>query len=101
MKSLWIIFFTFLIGLTSVIADLRGTIELTDDKISSASAFKSSWESGALARTEERYSKESNYIAQDFIPIVLLADTQIFKPNFIHYISLYRLYRQKEYFLLI
>lgn len=45
--------------------------------------------------------QEFNYIAQGFIPIVELAESLVDRIPFLHYSSVYDLYRTKEFFLLI
>jgi hypothetical protein len=92
---------TLLIAMTSVMVDLRGSIAYQDDNLSSAPHLKSEWNSDHLAKPDERYSDKTHLIAQDFIPIVIIAETQDRKLNFTHYTDQYNLHRQKEHFLLI
>lgn len=41
------------------------------------------------------------YIAEDFIPIVLIAESVDLSQAYIHYLPIYNLHRKKEFFLLI
>lgn len=49
----------------------------------------------------EKSLSKSNYIAQEFFAIVLIAESPIEQVPFLHYKSIYKLHRKKEFFLLI
>jgi len=101
MRSNWIIVFAFIIALTSGAIDLRGTVVFEQDQVESAPQLKSNWESDSLYHQGERYNKDTHVIAQDFIPIVVIAEAYDLNRHFNFYFPIYNLYRQKEYFLLI
>jgi hypothetical protein len=92
--------FAFLIFLTSILVEIPKNTSF--DGSHSASVLKSSvWKSESVTSFASQFDKRDHFIAQDFNPIVLLADTT----NQIHfssyYLPIYKLHRQKDYFLLI
>lgn len=52
------------------------------------------------AESEKNYSK-SNYIAQEFFAMVLIAESREQHVPFLHYESVYKLHRKNQFFLLI
>lgn len=53
-------------------------------------------------KNDSKKSYSSHHvIAQDFIPIILIAETIVTNLDYLHYLPVYRSARQKEYFLLI
>ena len=57
--------------------------------------------STALSNDSKKNSEKTLHIAQDFISVLLIADALNPNLEFVHYLPLYNLLRQKEYFLLI
>ena len=49
----------------------------------------------------KKIDSEINYIAQDFMPIVMIANAPDHLHFFSYYLSTYNLQRQREYFLLV
>lgn len=54
-----------------------------------------------LQDSSKKNNSGLNYIAQTFIPVVMIADFSYQEANFRHYLSTYNFTRAKEYFLLI
>ncbi|WP_408097627.1 hypothetical protein ACJVC5_01565 [Peredibacter sp. HCB2-198] len=99
MKLIWINFLAIIIAITSVVVDLPA-VEFNSEQLSGIHQA-SSWQSDSLRNSELRHSERTVHIAQDFIPIVLIAESVGSSAEFIHYLPIYSLARQKEYFLLI
>jgi hypothetical protein len=101
MKSAWIILITFIIGFTPMMTDLRAPVSFAQDALASDPALKCCLLDHAIPNGTERFTKNSHLIAQNFIPIVVIAYEHDLNNHFTHYLPLYDLNRQKEYFLLI
>lgn len=99
MKLIWINLLAIVIALTSLVME-RPSIETYTEQLSNIDQMPV-WQTDSLKNQDLKQSEKTIHIAQDFIPIVMIADTQNFERDFIHYLPLYNLHRQKEYFLLI
>jgi hypothetical protein len=91
------------IAVSSLVVDLRGSVHSFESgNLAAHDQLKSLWAEGTLPyNTGDRYSKGMKFIAQEFMPIVVLAEPTDAETSFSHYLPVYRLHRQKEYFLLI
>jgi hypothetical protein len=98
MRLFWINILAIVIAFSSLLLQAP-SVDFGHDQLASIQA-NPSWQSDALKNPNEKNSEKSQYIAQDFTPIVVLADFQDFT-GFQYYIPIYNLHRQKEYFLLI
>lgn len=99
MKLIWINILAIVIALTSLISE-GPTVNFSFDQITSIHGIPL-WESDALRNPTEKQSEKNHLIAQDFIPIVAIASEYDINEEFLFYLPLYNLHRQKEYFLLI
>lgn len=99
MKGLWLVFFAFIIALTAAIVEVP-VMNFSSDQMASVSTI-SDWETGKLYHQTNKFHENTYLIAEDFIPIVVLAEDQDPDQNFLYYLPLYYLSRQKEFFLLI
>lgn len=55
----------------------------------------------AVTNSELKHQTKTNYIAFEFVPIVLLAETNPHLVLHSYYLPIYQLKQEKEYFLLI
>lgn len=101
MKTLWITVVAFVIAVSAAAMDMRGTVFFETDQLTSGPQIKDVIQTESFYSVTERYSKDSHLIAQDFMPIVIIAESSDLTHHFAHYLPLYDLNRQKEYFLLI
>jgi hypothetical protein len=102
MNLIWLKLIAVLIAVSSLVVDLHGPVSYEGVNLDSETQLKSLWEVGTMFYAQsERHSKTTHVIAQDFLPIVVLAEPTDAKSNFHHYLPLYDLHRQKKYFLLI
>lgn len=60
-----------------------------------------SFEVSHVTTESEKTLSKSNYIAQEFFAIVLIAESHIEQVPYLHYESVYKLHRKKDFFLLI
>ena len=99
MRLIWINIIAIVIAISSLVVE-RPSIE-TDFSLP-ASLTQISHLQNDILRNDSQKKEAKNYqIAQDFIAIVVIADAPNANKGFYHYLSLYNLHRQKEYFLLI
>jgi hypothetical protein len=70
------------------------------DEIESLSAIDG-WGLSSLKEADCKTNLNHSYIAQNFIPIVTLAQTEITSIDFDHYLPVHNLIGEKDYFLLI
>ncbi len=102
MNFIWLNLFAVLLAVSSHVVDLRDSVSYQGVNLDAETQLKSLWEEGTMFYAQsERHSKSTHVIAQDFLPIVVLAEPTDAESNFHHYLPLYDLHRQKEYFLLI
>jgi hypothetical protein len=101
MRPNWIIILALLTALTSVMTDLRASISSASDQVTFDWTYKNELVDEALPLSSERIFKESNLIAQGFIPIVVIADEYDHNHHFAYYLPFYNLNRPKDFFLLI
>ncbi len=102
MNYIWLNLIAVFIAISSLVVDLRGSVSYEGVNLEAETQLKSLWEEGTMFYAQsERNSKTTSFIAQDFVPIVVLAEPTDAKANYHHYLPLYDLHRQKEYFLLI
>ncbi len=102
MNFLWLNLIAVLIAVSSLVVDLRGSVSYEGENLTAEAQLKSLWEEGTMFYAQsERQSKSTHVIAQGFFPIVVLAEPTDAEANHLHYLPLYDLHRQKEYFLLI
>lgn len=100
MRRAWIYLIAFFIGLSALIAEkpfLRADFNQISETLQSAPLLQNT----ALKDEVKHRHEKTMYIAQDFIPFVLIANALNPNVDFVHYIPLFNLLRQKEYFLLI
>ena len=101
MRSLSLACLAILIALASLqVIDLSDIDFSTNEQNNSMSAIDHS----ILSPVKEIVSKKTmglTFIAQDFLAIVLIATASFFVLTYSFYIPIYRLYRQKNYFLRI
>lgn len=101
MKTLWLTIVAFVIAVSASAMDMRGTVYFETDQMTTGPQIKDVIQTESFFSPAERYSKNSNLIAQGFFPIVIIAESSDITHHFAHYLPLYNLNRQKEYFLLI
>lgn len=99
MRSIWIHLLALVITMTSVVMEVP-VIDFNLDQMASLQTIPS-WETDSLRNPTEKIGERNHIIAEDFMPIVLIAEAQDFSYEFNHYLPLYRLYREKDFFLLI
>ncbi|WPU64644.1 hypothetical protein [Peredibacter starrii] len=99
MRFIFINLLAFVITLTSVIID-SSSVEFHSEQLSGIHQA-SSWQTDSLRNTDHKHSERTVHIAQDFIPIVVIAESVSADIDFLHYLPIYGQARQKEYFLLI
>lgn len=99
MKFIWINLLAIVIALTSLVME-HPSVESFDEQLTAISQLPI-WQTDSLRNQEIKHSEKTIHIAQDFIPIVVIADFQNAHNDFHHYLPIYSLVRQKEYFLLI
>lgn len=99
MKFFWVHVLAFLIAMSSLAAEAP-IVEFEIDELSSVAQLPY-WQTSALINSSKKHAEKNFPLAQDFIPILLIAETPDSNQGFVHYLPLYDLVRQKEYFLLI
>ncbi len=101
MKAFWIhILLILMVSIT--IPNFREEIFNGDNHLSTTSLTKDIpiLDESIPANTRKEGLKK-NYIAQDFLPIVVIAKSTFLETTHLHYLPLYNLRREKVYFLLI
>jgi hypothetical protein len=100
MKPIYFLLLTLLVGMTSVLSGLPKAYGCHSEQLSSPPQL-SLWKIEPLTNRQKKIDTEINYIAQEFIPIVIIADA----PDHLHFfkydLAAYNLKRQKQFFLLI
>jgi hypothetical protein len=99
MRVLWINVLALMIALTAFVSD-GPAIQYDYEMISTLQQIPQ-FQTNALKNDSQKHHEKTVHIAQDFIPIVVIADGIDFVNTFIHYLPIHSLVRQKEYFLLI
>jgi hypothetical protein len=99
MRSIWVTIFAFIIAVTSIVIDFR-LDDFSHEEISSIDVVQA-WQVDDLIHPGKKVSDNNLFIAEDFIPIVIIAEAQDSEQSFNHYLPVYQLQRQKEFFLLI
>jgi hypothetical protein len=99
MKLIWINLIAIVIAISSLVVE-RPAIEADFNLLSSITSIPH-YQSDVLRNDSQKHQEKTLQIAQDFIPIVVIADVTDANEGFAHYLPLYNLHRQKEYFLLI
>lgn len=94
-------FLSFIIVLTTAVVDPRGSVFFESEQVTSSPQFQDAFDSDSLYSVTDRTGKNSHVIAQEFIPIVIIADAFDYHHHFNFYLPLYELSRKKDYFLLI
>jgi hypothetical protein len=101
MKSFWILFLIVVMTASSLSVRRPDVIEKAQTTTERTFEQVPEWDSDVLTRDSQKHSEKTVQIAQDFIPIVVIADEIDSEQNYSHYLPLYRLHRLKDYFLLI
>jgi hypothetical protein len=99
MKVFWFNIIAIVIALSSVVVD-RPSVEFTYKTLTTLQKIPL-FQTDALKNDSRKHTEKTVHIAQDFIPVLVIADAPDYKKEFHHYLSIYSLVRQKEYFLLI
>lgn len=99
MRLIWINLIAIVIAITSLVVE-RPLIQ-ADFSLPSSLIHASHLQSDILRNDSHNHQEKTLQIAQDFIPIVVIADPIDANEPFLYYLPLYNLHRQKEYFLLI
>lgn len=99
MRLIWINIIAIVIAISSLVVE-RPAIE-ADFSLPSSLSQISHIQSDILRNDSQKNQDKNLQIAQDFIPIVVIAQEQDANQGFAHYLPFYKLHRQKEYFLLI
>jgi hypothetical protein len=82
---------------------VNGRLDSDFSELSQMQMLKSSptFQIDAVSTVTLKSFVKFNHIAQDFFPIVTIAESNPFDARFFHYDSVYKLHREKDYFLLI
>lgn len=99
MNHLWMKVLIFIIGLSAIVVEkpfIQGSFAHLE-VLQAVPLFQTT----ALQNHGDKKSENKIHIAEDFIPIVLIADYYDPSLSFVHYIPIYNLYRERTYFLLI
>ena len=99
MRLIWINIIAIVIAFSSLVVE-KPSIE-ADFNLLSAITTIPHYQSDALRNDTQKHQDKTLQIAQDFIPVVVIAEITDANEGFSHYLPLYNLHRQKEYFLLI
>lgn len=99
MRSLLIGLFAVLIALTSIAIEVP-SFDFSDTKITSIQT-EPTWQSDFLLNPGKKLSGKTHIIAENFIPMVLIADELDADQLFYHYLSFFKLHQIKEFFLLL
>jgi hypothetical protein len=100
MKPIYFLLLTLLVGMISVLSGLPRAFACHSEQLSSPPQL-SLWKIDPLTNRQKKVDTKINYIAQEFIPIVIIADASdnLNFPDY--YLSAHNHNRQKEFFLLI
>jgi hypothetical protein len=94
-------FIAFLIVLASMQVFDQRSLGFSESNEIKSIVSSSGWDLGPLREVDSKTVTKKNYIPQSFLPIFSIADTYIHTENFLYYLSVYNLVREKNYFLLI
>jgi hypothetical protein len=99
MKPTWIS----IIAIFILISHLMGQNPLVKADFSGPTMLQSiaHFQTVPLQNNSHKFQDKTLHIAQGFFPIVVIAEITNALEGFAHYISIHKLYRQNEYFLLI
>ena len=101
MRLFWLNFLAVIITAVSFqVIDQRCIDYHSVDQIGAISGV-ATWDLNPLKEADHKSSLKQHYIAQDFIPIVTIASSYPHSKDFVHYLPIYNLTREKNYFLLI
>jgi hypothetical protein len=100
MKPIYFLLLTLLVGMTSVLSGLPKAYASHSEQISSPPQL-SFWKIEPLTNRQKKIDTKINFIAQEFIPTVIIADAPDHIDFFKYYLAAYNLKRQKQFFLLI
>lgn len=99
MKFAWMHILAMIVAFSSLVLD---TPAITyDDKELSFISEVPQFFSNALKDDTKKHSEKTLHIAQDFIPILVIAAPLNHNNSYTHYLPIYGLFRKKRYFLLI
>jgi hypothetical protein len=99
MRLIWINIIAIIIAISSLVVE-KPSIQ-ADFSLPSSLTLVPHFNSDILRNDSQQHQEKNLQIAQDFIAIVLIADSIDANEGFAHYLPLHNLNRQKEYFLLI
>lgn len=99
MKLIWINLIAIIIAISSLVVE-RPAVEADFSLPASLTQF-SHLQADSLRNDSQKNESKSHQIAQDFIAIVVIADSLDANQGLIHYLPFYDLNRHKDYFLLI
>jgi hypothetical protein len=99
MKLVWINLIAIIIAISSLVVE-RPSVEVNVANLTAITAVPHV-QTDPLRNDTQKHQEKTLQIAQDFIAIVVIADAPNANEGFSHYLPLYNLHRQKEYFLLI
>ena len=99
MRLIWINLIAIIIAFSSLVVE-RPSVQ-PDFSLPASLSLESHLQFDDLRNDSLSHHEKSLSIAQDFIPIVVIADEPDADLGFFHYLPIYKLHRQKEYFLLI
>jgi hypothetical protein len=101
MKTFWLNFIVMVMTVASFqFLDHRNSSDFSSDKIETLSAIDD-WNLNTLKEADSKSGLKHSYIAQEFISIVALTQSQSTSIHFGHYLPIHNLIREKDYFLLI
>ncbi len=100
MKPTYFLLLTVLVGMTSVLSGLPKAYAYHSEQLSSPPQL-SFWKIEPITNRQKKIDTKINFIAQEFIPIVIIADAPDHIDFFKYYLAAYNLKRQKQFFLLI
>ncbi len=99
MKLVWINVIAIIIAISSLVVE-RPSVQ-ADFSLPAAFSIESHLQFDDIRNDSVAHHEKNSVIAQDFIPIVVIADEPNADSGFLHYLPLYNLQRPKDYFLLI
>lgn len=101
MKGVWLNFLALIIAMMTF--DFHGQVSIDYSSNNQVEAFRPLpiWDLDPLKSPSETCTIKFNYIAQNFIPIVTIAQMTIHEQEFAYYLPIFSFNREKAYFLLI
>jgi hypothetical protein len=100
MKFVWINVIAIIIAFSSVVLERPSVYSGSSSIIETLQSIPF-LQSDVLRDVFSKHTEKTVRIAQDFFPIVTIADSECVTTTFFHYFPIYSQVRQKEYFLLI